>query len=405
MTDADIGTDARVELLLNDAHLVIDYAVRVGRLSDDRLLKAVSAVESATPASGQDIKALTTALNTALNNAIMAIAPMTLIDLRGGRNPLDPRNQRSVRSLQAVFCVLTIGFTIFTAHLTDIAHRQDTALKAIQQINETHPLDKLNALRKMVKIDSALEKVDSISYDQYHRSVSELRDLQDRLSGLYTLLTSATQWSWLPGWFTGWINHLSPNSTVDWGWQGYSPSDKAKFQELTKGTYPSAFDACASQSQDGDLSFKKYPLWLQQAIGNAVEEYCFSNKLSLLLSLPPTATFYRIQAEMAGLNGWVLPFLYGLLGGMVFVVRNLLDPRTPIMGLFPSIVRIALGGLAGILIGWFWVPSAFKAGDIATFTSIPFGLAFLAGFSIDILFSILDRLSRTVSEPAPPKTP
>src|SRR5262249_37588738 len=108
-----------------------------------------------------------------------------------------------------------------------------------------------------------------------------------------------------------------------------------------------------------------------------MEEICFTKNLSLLMSLPSTSTSYQLQAYMAALNGWVLPFLYGLLGAMVFVMRNLLDPRTPIMGLFPSLVRVALGGIAGIIIGWFWVPSTFKASDIVTISSIPFGLAFL----------------------------
>ena len=84
-------------------------------------------------------------------------------------------------------------------------------------------------------------------------------------------------------------------------------------------------------------------------------------------------------------------------------MRNLLDPRTPVLGFLDSIVRVALGGLAGIFIGWFWIPTAFQAGDLANVSSIPFGLAFLAGFSIDILFKILDRLSETVSTPATPK--
>lgn len=63
------------------------------------------------------------------------------------------------------------------------------------------------------------------------------------------------------------------------------------------------------------------------------------------------------------------------------------------------VLRVALGGLAGIIIGWFWVPAppSGSGNSIATaISSIPFGLAFMAGFSIDTLFSLLERIKRTI---------
>ncbi len=45
-------------------------------------------------------------------------------------------------------------------------------------------------------------------------------------------------------------------------------------------------------------------------------------------------------------------------------------------------------------------------GDGATvpqISSIPFGMAFLAGFSIETLFSMLDRLNRTIENREPKK--
>jgi hypothetical protein len=392
MTTSGLDMDTR-DKLLEDAHLVVDYGVRAGRLpDDDALQKAIYAVESATQESATQAFAT---LTSALNKAINAISPMSLNDLREGRSPFDPTNRPLVQRLQVLFCVLTIVLTLIVALLTETLHRQDNALKAIEQIQNTHPMDKLSALRKMVKLDAVLKKQDSVSYDQYQQGVRELRELQDKLSGLYYLLDSASVRVWLPTFF----DQNAPDSG-----QGYSAEDAKYYQTLKS----------MSETQDKDIAVKAAgattsayavtipcttasPPWMQQAIENLLEEHTFSHQLNLLLSLPPTSKFYQIQAEMAALNGWVLPFLYGLLGAMMFVMRNLLDPRTPILGLFQSIVRIALGGLAGILIGWFWVPSAFKAGEVADISSTPFGLAFLAGFSIDILFSILDRISRSVN--------
>jgi len=100
---------------------------------------------------------------------------------------------------------------------------------------------------------------------------------------------------------------------------------------------------------------------------------------------------------------WILPFLSGLLGATVFLLRDSLNPLTSNFGLARVVVRLALGGVAGIIIGWFWVPTGTFGPQIGKGSSIPMALAFLTGFSIDILFSALDRLKGTLSaaqEPA-----
>ena len=60
-----------------------------------------------------------------------------------------------------------------------------------------------------------------------------------------------------------------------------------------------------------------------------------------------------------------------------------------------------MGGIAGIIIGWFWAPTNTPHTELGVISSVPFGLAFLTGFSIDILFSILDRLKKSVTDQAP----
>jgi hypothetical protein len=413
--------NANVEELLRDARLVVDFAVRVGRLPDDTLLKAIHSTESAPPTGvAQELPALATALN----KGVLAIAPMTLVDLRTGGNPFDTENQPSIKRLQALFSALTILLTIISALGTEYLHRQETALNALREIQSTRPLDKLNALRKMVALNAVLSKRDPINYDHYHQGISELRELQDKVSGSYQLLTSVAH----PGWFEKWLGPrltyaaLSPTGT-------YSSNDYAELIERyahkeshadtstaeagpppaapAPGAAPAAQGVSAKvatfpdcQLQDTVPESQNYPQWVNEIIADSADETCFAMKLGLTMTLPQTSLVYKVQGDMAALNGWLLPFLYGLLGASVYVMRNLLDPRTPTMGVSPAIVRIALGGIAGIIIGWFWIPSAFKAGNIAAITSVPFGLAFLAGFSIDILFSILDRVGKTVSEPA-----
>ena len=97
----------------------------------------------------------------------------------------------------------------------------------------------------------------------------------------------------------------------------------------------------------------------------------------------------------------MLPGLYGLLGACVFLMRDLLLANkargdTRIVDLLSLLLRVALGGLAGIIVGWFWVPtSPTPSSSAIDVSSISFGVAFLAGFSIDSLFAMLDRLIKS----------
>jgi spore maturation protein SpmA len=368
------------EELLRDARLVIDYAARIGKLPDDELPKAMHTAEEA---SNQEAGPHLVRLLAALNSGVRAIAPMTLVELRAGHSPFDPRNQRATRRLQICFCVVTIALTVMVASFTEYLHRGERALKALQQIQDTHPLDKLNALRRMVRFEKVLDHQTAINYDQYHRSIRELRELQDKLSGGYELLNNVAEnapWSFAVRLFRGSLGYTVP-------------------AEALAKTVTDESDECDSEAQATLRNSRKYAAWLQGVIADLVEEICFAQKTNLLLSLPRTSgPVYQIQASMAALSGWVLPFLYGLLGASVFVMRDLLNLRTPTLGFFPTLLRVALGGIAGIIIGWFWIPTAIKAADVASLSSVPFGLAFLTGFSIDVLFSLLDRLNRTITD-------
>ncbi len=387
--------------LLNDARLVVDYATRAGRLPDNALPKAITAVEQA-PASGPKIASL----YAALNNTVRTIAPMTLVDLRAGRSPFDPNNQKVTRWLQIFLCIFAIGLIGAVAHGTLLLYQEDTALKAIQQVQDSHPLDKLNAVRKMAQYDLVFERPDS-HYDEYHRAVGELKDLQDKILSSAQLATSATEIaSWLFALFfevnDGGGSPEHSNASVEPTPSAKTPIGSAAAAEAPKGAAAipqdkEEPDACDPKNTANDSNSS--PQWLQDATEDSIGAYCFAKKLGVDSLFSYLSWFaYQIQARMALLNGWILPFLYGLLGASVFLMRSLLDPTTPNVGFFPALLRLALGGIAGIIIGWVWVPAASKTADIAAITAVPFGLAFLTGFSIDILFSLLDRLNRMVTD-------
>ncbi|MDP1902130.1 MAG: hypothetical protein Q8K96_17035 [Rubrivivax sp.] len=123
---------------------------------------------------------------------------------------------------------------------------------------------------------------------------------------------------------------------------------------------------------------------------------------------PMVSMIYETRNKVNLLVSWMLPGLYGLLGACVFLMRDLLrvnglgtvGPDARIVDLLSLLLRVSLGGLAGIIIGWFWVPTAGTPNSSAiAVSSISFGVAFLAGFSIDSLFALLDRLIKNFRSP------
>lgn len=117
----------------------------------------------------------------------------------------------------------------------------------------------------------------------------------------------------------------------------------------------------------------------------------------MLIFEPPYGVQFSfdIQTRRMVFSGWVLPFLYGLLGASVYLMRSLLNVAVGNLQFFPVILRLALGGIAGLVIGWFSIPA--PGSTVPAISSIPFGVAFLAGFSIEALFALLERLAQTVS--------
>ena len=129
------------------------------------------------------------------------------------------------------------------------------------------------------------------------------------------------------------------------------------------------------------------------------------------------------QAQLAAqfvlsiLQSYILPLFYGILGAGTFVLRTLSkemedetfseEKRTQ------HLLRVSLGALAGILVGWF---SFLLPSETTTFIGSisPLAIAFLVGYNIELFFSLMDRALFSITDrlqrPSPtkveePKTP
>jgi hypothetical protein len=101
---------------------------------------------------------------------------------------------------------------------------------------------------------------------------------------------------------------------------------------------------------------------------------------------------------------WLLPLLYGALGAMVFVVRTLsMQARDRLFrkeALVSLVLRVFLGMISGLAIGWFWTHDSSSAqtangGPMALSTLSPFALAFVAGYGVELFFALLDKIVST----------
>lgn len=107
-----------------------------------------------------------------------------------------------------------------------------------------------------------------------------------------------------------------------------------------------------------------------------------------------------LSADFAlnALQGYVLPLLYGLLGAFIFVLRTLLKEIKSLTYSFDSEIRyrlrLTLGSLGGMIVGWFLKPE-----DATALASLsPMAIAFLMGYNVDVLFSIMDRFIDSIKE-------
>jgi hypothetical protein len=92
---------------------------------------------------------------------------------------------------------------------------------------------------------------------------------------------------------------------------------------------------------------------------------------------------------------YILPLLYGLIGGFVFVLRGLVfDIKNRIFSQYSNIkysLRIHLGAIAGLIVGLLW--GDIESQQITFLQSLSTaGIAFIAGYGIEYLFNGLDKL-------------
>ncbi|MEO0818930.1 MAG: hypothetical protein AAF074_00755 [Pseudomonadota bacterium] len=110
----------------------------------------------------------------------------------------------------------------------------------------------------------------------------------------------------------------------------------------------------------------------------------------------PAERFYVLQqakSQIVFYNAYLLPALYGLLGTAAFVLRafsrELRRLTLQSENILNYMIRLPLGALSGVAVGLILTEETVPEG-LAGIT--PIALAFIAGYSVEILFAAMDRI-------------
>lgn len=418
--------------LLDDLRMGVRYAARVGVLTDRAIVLTLESAEAALAANQRpDVFALTTALN----EIAARIYPVTIADLNFKRDPFLPENQRKSGFMQMALMIFAL---LVLATIGDYMHslqREQDALSAIEKIRDLKPQEKLTEVRRIAQWDKplALPHTPRTLNDQYHQKVSELLAINSTMVNTYSSAVEAVALPMIP--FSRFLfppkpapsvlgppapassllpSAASSGATAAASSPAPSSATATASADGDAANVPAAApvnpaDAACGEDTDGELRLpeesKRYPEWMKTALRDELGDFCFQLNVvapggggaiqSQSLSQLAFADSIREKISLRGV--WFLPFMYGLLGSALFVMRNVASVRTPAMEWLAIAMRISLGGVAGIVVGWFSSASS-NLLPVTSLLSLPFALAFLTGYGIDILFNVLDKLNHVISE-------
>jgi hypothetical protein len=158
------------------------------------------------------------------------------------------------------------------------------------------------------------------------------------------------------------------------------------------------------EKQTDSLELHRLALELDDYFNRKQASYDILEEWKPSAFLPPMLTFSDLWSSATAratteiemrftlqvLQLYLLPLCYGLLGAFAYLLRGFTrDLRNPSLLAETKVnyrLRLQLGALAGLAIGWFISP------ELSLGALSPLALAFLAGYSVEVLFAAMDRV-------------
>ena len=397
---------AYVETLLHKARALADYAIGTGRYpTDSRLLAEIDALERALK-EGKSSIVEPLIVEIQLVSDEIGVTPEQVMRL----NTAAGRWRWKAALLTPFFIgLMTLMLTLYLAFQSSELHKADLALREYQDMVSEHLQEKVYLAWKMYRYDDVINaKPPLAQLDSYQKLVDDVKRVYWKGKAVGDLLAEASLVRYVPRIFEAHgpcilrelarvLNDSPPplNST-----SGDCPLPHEEINSTRLSDSTPDCSAEHGQPTAGDRSVKLNKVDLAE-YDRSFSCFLVSMQLGSDYSFPMDQLIYSTRNKVNLLISWLLPGLYGLLGACVFLMRRMLNVDVPgrnparirVVHLLSLLLRAALGGLAGIIIGWFWVPTSLTGTSSAiSVSAVPFGMAFLAGFSIDSLFALLEGL-------------
>jgi hypothetical protein len=409
--------------LLEDASLVAGYAYRSGQLRDDSIFSEISRFKDAMTHGDNPPRG---AFAGTVSKMVASMAPMTLQDLRDRKDAFSIRGAARSQFLLSAVALMTI-FAI--GYYSYLLNEQVTAVDAYNEIKTSNFDDKFTALRKHWRDLAETQVPEDARFDILHHEIEDTRTIRLQAVAAAKRIEEAQERGLLP---LVQKRNLSSNQTfVDSPAHSRginttaaqsepvqpmssapssasAPREAIGIEEYSRALQTASAgpqDLCAIETNIRGVALDGYPIWARALFRDLAEELCIRKELEIPtlrgspVDLAPQY-IYDVRENIGLLRSWILPGLLGLLGATFYLLRNLYDVRTPHLGGLTAVSRVALGGVAGIAVGWLVVS---RTEDGVGFSSISLVTALVAGFSVDLVFSLLDRFKKAVAGSSPPK--
>jgi hypothetical protein len=186
--------------------------------------------------------------------------------------------------------------------------------------------------------------------------------------------------------------------THDLGATPWTPDQKARAFKIIvdSGFIHDDLDRIATEARFLEIISTVFVNWKSQTVAqrpgdNAAWFDWYKSVSGRISGMQPTALHIQEKANLivGVLGAYILPILFGTIGAVAYVIRTISEQirTTTFSTNSPTrhIMRAALGGMAGLVVGLF--------GDLSTkFSLSPLAVAFLAGYGVEAVFSMFDGL-------------